>query len=169
MHAGNDGLAGRRDTAPRPRAGPAFSRVAHPIRPLLKPGARFPPNDEQQKAIDALKKLVVETHVLHVPDEEAAIRAAYAWQNGEPPEGKPYEMGADTSKIAIGGVLGQANEDGILMVLMYFSAPLSVGQSMWHPFEQELYGLLHTKRAAVKSFGRIPYVYWLQVLRSLSA
>ena len=41
---------------------------------------------------------------------------------------------------------------------MYWSGPLSVAQSMWHPFEQELYGLLHTRRQVVKYFGRIPVI-----------
>ena len=49
--------------------------------------------------------LVVEDHHLAVPDEQAAILAARAWMNGEPPAGCPYEAGADTSKIAMGGVL----------------------------------------------------------------
>ena len=38
--------------------------------------------------------------------------AAQAFQNGGPPVGCPYEAGADTSKIAMGGVLGQAAEPG---------------------------------------------------------
>eukprot|EP00969_Alexandrium_andersonii_P313286 13841565-Alexandrium_andersonii.AAC.1 len=86
--------------------GPAFSRVAAPLRALLKPGAEFPPTQEQRAAIDALKELLVESHKLAVPDEEAAIRAAAAWQSGLPPDGRPYEAGADTSNIAMGGVVG---------------------------------------------------------------
>ena len=57
---------------------------------------------------------------------------------GRPPEGRPYELGADTSKIAMGGVMGQCDKaNGRLKVLLYWSAPLSVAQSQWHPFEQE--------------------------------
>ena len=73
------------------------------LRPLLKPGAEFPPTPEQDAAIEALKALLVDTHKLGVPGEEAAIRAAAAWQSGSPPEGRPYEAGVDTSKIAMGG------------------------------------------------------------------
>eukprot|EP00969_Alexandrium_andersonii_P175033 7741260-Alexandrium_andersonii.AAC.1 len=61
--------------------GPAFSRVAAPLHALPKPGAEFPPTQEQRAAIDALKDLLVESHKLAVPDEEAAIRAAAAWQS----------------------------------------------------------------------------------------
>ena len=90
----------------RRHMGPAFSRIASPLRPLLKPGAEFPPTPVQEAAIEAPKELLVEGHKLAVPDEEAAIRAAAAWQSGSPPEGRPYEAGADTSKIAMGGVMG---------------------------------------------------------------
>ena len=130
-----------------------------PLRPLLKADAVFPPNKEQLQAIEEMKKLVVEDHLLAVPDERSAIMAAQAFMNGDPPVGCPYELGADTSKIAMGGVLGQAEEPGgKLRILMYWNGPLSPAQSQWHPFEQEFYGLLQCKRAAVKHFGRIPMV-----------
>ena len=87
----------------RPHAGPAYSRVMSPLRKQLKPGAVWPLTPEQLKAVEGLKELMVEDHTLAVPDEEAAIRAAAAWQAGAPPAGRPYEGGADTSKIAMGG------------------------------------------------------------------
>ncbi len=49
---------------------------------------------------------MIETHFLYVPDEEAALIAAKAWMAGDPPDGRPYESGADTAKIAMGGVTG---------------------------------------------------------------
>ena len=71
------------------------------------------------------------------PDEAAAIAAANAWLAGEPPVGRPYEMGADTSGYAIGGVTGQCvSEDGKMRILLYFSAHLSACQPNWHPLEQ---------------------------------
>ena len=101
----------------------------------------------------------MEGHLLSVPDEQAAIAAAQAFQNGDPPVGCPYEAGADTSKIAMGGVLGQAAEPGgRLRILMYWNGPLSPVQSLWHPFEQEFYGLLQLKRQIVKHVGRIPLI-----------
>ena len=109
----------------------------HPLRALLKADAVFPPNEEQQNAIKEMKKLVVEEHTLAVPDEQAAILAARAWMNGDPPAGLPFEAGVDTSKIAMGGVLGQAEKPGgKLTILMYWNAPLSVAQSQWPPFPQ---------------------------------
>ena len=100
-----------------------------PLRALLKSDAVFPPNAEQLAAIEALKQLVVEDHSLAVPDEQAAIEAARAWLNSEPPAGRPYEMGADTSKIAMGGVMGQAQTPGgkllPLQYLMLRSHPLN--------------------------------------------
>ena len=107
----------------RAHAGPAFSRVASPLRVLLRPGTKFPPNEEQLKAIEEIKKLVLDDHVLAVPDEFAAITAANCWLQGEAPGGRPYEMAADTSGYAIGGVMGQCTKDGgKLRVLGYYSA-----------------------------------------------
>ena len=143
----------------RPHCGPEYCRVAEPLRPLLKPGASFPPNEPQLKALDALKDLAMETHRLAVPDERAAIEAARAWMAKKPAAGHPYEGGADTSKIAVGGALGQARQRAErLHFLMYWSGALTASQSQWHPFQQELYGLLMLKREAVKHFGRIPMV-----------
>ena len=58
----------------RPHCGPEYTRIADPLRALLKPGASFTPNDEQAAAIQGLKDLVLEHHRLCVPDEAAAIR-----------------------------------------------------------------------------------------------
>jgi hypothetical protein len=91
----------------RAHAGPAYSRVAAPLRDLPKPGALFPPNEEQLLAIEGLKELVLEDHVLAVPDEFAVITAASRWLQNEVPGGRPYEMAAETSGYAIGGVTGQ--------------------------------------------------------------
>ena len=143
----------------RPFCGPEFSRVMHPLRVLLKPEAAFPPNLEQEKAITGLKQLCKDLFTLCVPDEAAAILAAQAWMAGAPPAGRPYEGGVDTSKIAMGGVLGQPKENnGPMFVLMLWSAPLSDSQSNWHPSEQECWGLVQFKRETVKHFGRIPMI-----------
>ena len=146
----------------RPHCGPSFTRVSAPLRELLKPDAVFPPNPAQLKSIEDLKALALETHVLFVPDEAAAIAAATAWLAGlpPPPGARPFEGTADTSKIAMGGVFGQASaENGKLLILMYWNAPLSPGQSQWHPQEQECWGIVQLKREAIKHFGRIPAVF----------
>ena len=79
--------------------------------------------------------------------------------NGDPPAGCPYEAGADTSKIAMGGLLGQAaTPGGKLRVLMYWSAPLSPAQSQWHPFEQEFLANVSTRIInEVKGINRVTY------------
>jgi len=143
----------------RAHAGPAYCRITAPLRPLLKPGAVFPMTEEQSRAIENVKALLLEDHVLAVPDEAAAILAANAWLSGDPPEGRPFEMGADTSGYAIGGVTGQCvSDEGDLRVLLYFSAHLSLCQQQWHPYEQELWGLLCARRDMVKHLGRIPAI-----------
>ena len=149
----------------RPHCGPAFTRTLYPLRALLKPGARFPPTREQEEAIEALKALAMEGHVRCVPDEAAAIEAARAWLAGLPPAGLPYEAGADTSKIATGGIMGQCLvAGGKLRILLYWNACLSPSQSQWHPFEQELWGLVQMKREIVKHFGRIPIIMHLSLI-----
>ena len=143
----------------RPHAGPAYARLAAPLRPLLKPNASWPMDASQLAAIEALKGALEESHVLQVPDEAAAIEAASAWLAGLPPAGRAYELGADGCGYAVGGVFGQANASTkVLGVLMYFSAHLSETQQKWHPYRQEFYALLCTNREAVKHSGRIPRI-----------
>ena len=128
--------------------------MAAPLRPLLKPDAVWPMTAEQRKAVDQMKELLVESHILAVPDEAAAIEAASAWLAGLPPAGRAYELGADGCGYAIGGVFGQSDLKGVLMILMYYSAHLSDTQQKYHPFRQEFYALLCTNREAVKHYVR---------------
>ena len=117
----------------RPHCGPEYSRVTDPLRPLLRPGATFPPTAAQEAAIANLKALVLEHHILCVPDEAAAIEAANAWLRDAPPAGRPYEIGADTSGIAIGGICGQCSaNNGQLLALLYVTAHLQAHQQHWH-------------------------------------
>ena len=51
--------------------GPSYARVAHPLRPLLTPQAVWPMNAKQLAAVERLKELLVESHLLAVPDEAA--------------------------------------------------------------------------------------------------
>ncbi len=92
-------------------AGQAYNRIATPLRGL-KPGAHFPPNEARLQAIEALKELALEDHVLAVPGEFAAITAANRWIQNEAPGGRPYEIAADTSGYAIGVVTGQCVRNG---------------------------------------------------------
>ena len=48
----------------RPHAGPAYARLAAPLRPLLKPNASWPMDASQLAAIEALKGALEESHVL---------------------------------------------------------------------------------------------------------
>ena len=92
----------------RPHAVPEHARISTPLRVLLKQGAPFPPTKEQHEDLEKLKKPFLSTGVLGVLDEKAAFISANNWLSGNPlsKEGRPFEVGADTSKIAWGGVLG---------------------------------------------------------------
>lgn len=61
---------------------------ASPVRSLLKLGAQVPPDAEQHQAIEAVKDLRIQDHMLGVANEAAAIRAASAWLADEPPDGR---------------------------------------------------------------------------------
>ena len=108
----------------KPHAGPAYNRFCAPLNVALKPGYKFPLHGAQLDAVEELKKLVLDDHVLAVPDEASAIEAANAFQNNAPPAGRPYELMADASGIAIGAVWGQRDESGIMRILGYCSAHL---------------------------------------------
>ena len=109
--------------------------------PPLAPGALL------SRRFQIVQALHDDTVVVDATELADAIQAAQAWLAGEPAAGLPYEAGADTSKIAMGGVLGQPEcKDGRLRILLYWSAPLSPAQSQWHRFEQEFWGLLQLKR-----------------------
>jgi len=131
----------------------------YPLKTALKEDSPYPLTAEQEKAIADLKELVKNLQILYVPDEAAAIAAARAWIAGLPPDGRPYEGGVDTSKIAMGGAEGQCTEkEGKLLIILYWNGTLSPAQSQWHASEQECWGLVCFKREAVKHFGRIPMV-----------
>jgi hypothetical protein len=74
-------------------AGPDYNRITARLRRLVKKGAVFPPTPEEYAAIEELKLLILEDHVLAVPDEFAAITAANAWLQGRPPGSRtPQDM-----------------------------------------------------------------------------
>ena len=111
----------------------------------------------QQQCCNKLKLLFTKDSVLAIIDENVTIETTIARMRGDPPTGRPLETGVDTSKIAMGGVLGQCECDGRkLKILMYWSCPLSPSQSQWPPFEQEFWGLMCLKREIIKQFGRTP-------------
>ena len=96
---------------------------------------------------------LIEVEVKEEDPEAAAVEASAAWLAGEPPRGRPCEGGADTSKTAMGGVMGQCSVDnGKLAVLMYWNALLSPAEGDWGPFEEELWGALQLRREEVKNF-----------------
>lgn len=68
-------------------------------------------------------------------------------------------MGVDTSVQAIWAVRGQCDTDtGKVRVVLYFSAHLSACQQNWHPFEQDISGLLCARRDCMKHLVRIPAI-----------
>ena len=96
----------------RQHAGPAYARVMHPLKCLRQKDAVFPLGPPQLAAIEGMKTLILEDHILTVPNERAAIIAAHAWQDKLPADGHPYEGVADKSKIAAGGAFGQTRAKG---------------------------------------------------------
>ena len=55
--------------------------------------------------------------------------------------------------------MGQCNKrNGRSVVSLCFPAHLSPSQQNWHPFEQEFWGLLNSRRDSIKHLGRIPAI-----------
>lgn len=91
---GSKGCSGLANSV-RARVGPSRAKVTSPLRAPVKPKAHFPPKEEQLKAIEAVKNLLMEGTTLAVPDEAAAIRAAIAWLADEPPK-EPQRLVRDS-------------------------------------------------------------------------
>lgn len=65
----------------------------------LHPDARAQSMPKNPEAMKAANDLLVEDHLLAMPDEAAAIKAAHAWLADELPDGWPmsFRMGPDMS------------------------------------------------------------------------
>ena len=104
---------------------PDFGTVARPLNALLQKGKAFTWSVEAQKSFEILKKALVSSPVLALPDERL-----------------PYIVDTDASNYAIGAVLGQV-QDGVEKVICYGSKALNGSQLNWCTTKRELYAVYY--------------------------
>ena len=108
---------------------PNHSKKAKPMNDLLKKGVPFEWKKEQEDAFQELKQAVQKEPVLLQPDQM-----------------KPFKVEIDASNYAIGAVLMQKDDKGILHPVAYFSKSLNSAQRNYNVYNRELLGLVETCR-----------------------
>ena len=108
---------------------PNHSKKAKPMNDLLKKGVPFEWKQEQENAFQELKQVVQKEPVLLQPDQK-----------------KPFKVEIDASNYAIGAVLMQKDDKGILHPVAYFSKSLNSAQRNYNVYNRELLGLVETCR-----------------------
>ena len=103
---------------------PNFSKIARPLNDLLKTGVKWHWGEEQQKAFEEIKRLIMSEPVLHQPDQT-----------------KPFEVEVDASNYAMGAVLMQRDEKNVLHPVAFFSKSMNEVQCNYDIYNKELLGL----------------------------
>ena len=103
---------------------PNFSKIARPLNDLLKTGFKWHWGEEQQKAFEEIKQLIMSEPVLRQPDQT-----------------KPFEVEVDASNYAMGAVLMQRDEKNILHPIAFFSKSMNEAQCNYDIYNKELLGL----------------------------
>jgi hypothetical protein len=101
-----------------------YSKLALPLTSLTKKGERYEWTDACQQAFEGLKWNLTNAPLLSLPDP-----------------GKPYEMVADASGYAIGGVLFQEGKP-----IAYESRKMNSAEQRYSAGEQELLAVVHCLR-----------------------
>lgn len=102
-----------------------FSEIATPLTNLTKKNQTFCWSSEAQRAFDILKQKLITSPILISPDFD-----------------KTFILSCDSSKDALGGMLGQKDEDGIIRPIAYFSKKLNPTQIRYSIFDKELMSIV---------------------------
>ena len=109
-----------------------YSSRARPLTELIRHGAKFEWDDRRQKAFEDLKEAITTAPVLRSLD--------YTSDN-------PIILSVDTSKTAVGFILGQKDEKGKVHPARYGSIPMNEREARYSQPKLELYGLFRALRA----------------------
>lgn len=128
-----------------------FAVIARPLTHLTKKSAAWRWGEAQQEAFDTLKARLVARPVL----------ALYK-------HGAETELHTDASKIGVGGILLQRQDDGALKPVAYFSRQTSKEEQRYHSYELETLAVISSlQRFRVYLFGvRFKIVSDCSALRS---
>jgi hypothetical protein len=104
----------------------AYSKIAAPLTDLTKgDGKDFQWKPSHQQAFETIKEAILKEPVLAMPDPD-----------------KPYEVETDASDFAIGGQLGQKDEEGRLHPIAFFSQKLSGPELNYQIHDKELMAII---------------------------
>lgn len=109
-----------------------YSSRARPLTELIRHGAKFEWNERRQAAFEDLKDAITSAPVLKSLD--------YSSDN-------PIILSVDTSKTAVGFILGQKDDNGKVHPARYGSIPMNEREARYSQPKLELYGLFRALRA----------------------
>ena len=105
---------------------PNFSKVIAPLICLTSPKVNFEWTNDCQRAFEAIKAFLISSPVLKAPEFD-----------------KPFVLQVDASDAAVGAVLMQTGDDGVLHPVSFSSRKLKPHQRSWSTVEKEAWALLH--------------------------
>lgn len=125
----------------------AYAEKAAPLLALLKKGAKWKWNEQEQQSFDDLKRFVLEAPQLAAPDYQSEF---------------PLEVFTDSSCIGCGGVLAQFQQ-GTYRPIAFCSHAFSTSELKWDIVAKEGYAL----RSAFKAFHNI--IFGQEILAHVDA
>jgi hypothetical protein len=102
-----------------------FSVIAQPLIALTRKDATFEWTTAAQKAFDLLKRAFTTAPVLLHPDPT-----------------KPFQVETDASDFAIGAILSQPDEDGVLHPVAYYSRKFTAPEINYPIYDKELLAII---------------------------
>jgi hypothetical protein len=106
-----------------------FSEIAAPLNRLTRDQEVFDWKPDCEAAFQTLKNALLSSPVLAFPNTNSK-----------------FLVEVDASKNAVGGVLSQTQEDGLIHPVAYFSSALKDNQKEWSPYTQEAFALVLATR-----------------------
>ncbi|EYB82894.1 hypothetical protein Y032_0348g3182 [Ancylostoma ceylanicum] len=103
-----------------------YAQTARPLYDLTSTKVKFEWKPEHEKAFLQLKVLLTSAPVLAQPDVEKARSGL-----------RPFYIYTDASRVGVGAVLAQEQDDGFLHPIYFASKPLSKAERNYHVTDQE--------------------------------
>ena len=72
---------------------------------------------------------------------------------------RPYKLYTDASKYAVGGILGQDDDNGVERVIQYVSDPLSETQAKWCAMECQAHAIIYLFTEATALFVECNFLH----------
>ena len=107
-----------------------FSKIAKPLNDLLKKGAKWAWGKAKKEAFEKIRDRITQEPVLVQPDQN-----------------KQFEVEVDASNFAMGAVLMQRDEKGVLHPIAYISKTMNSAQKNYDVYGKELWALHEMFRA----------------------